>query len=82
MKIDFFEKEVAKVRERFNQIFGTQTVCNIEERQAVIMAICWLGVLRMRIKNNAENTELAREFIKYRNQLNNYFNHKERRWYE
>ncbi len=79
MKIDFFEKEVKKAQERFNQFFGTQTVCNIEERHAAIMAICWLSVLNKRIKENAENAELVREFIKYRNKLNKYFNQKERR---
>jgi len=78
MKIDFFEKEVWKVQQRFNHFFGAQTICNIQERQAVIMAICWLSVLSKRIKGTAENTEIVREFIKYRNKLNKYFNQKKR----
>ena len=80
MKIDFYQKEVKKAQQRFNQIFGTQVVCNIEERQLVIMAICWLGVLNIKIKENAESAELVREFTKYRNIINKYFNHKERRF--
>ena len=79
MKIDFFERKVKKTQERFNQVFGTQTVCNIEERQTVIMAICWLSVLNKRIKGNAENAELVREFMECRNKLNKHFNQKERR---
>jgi len=79
MKINFVEKEVEKARKRFNQFYGTQTVFNIEERQTLILAVCWLGVLSMRIKNNAENTELVKEFIRYRNILNKHFNQKERR---
>ena len=79
MKIDFFEKEVKKARKRFNELYGTQTVCNIEERQTLILAVCRLGVLSMRSKSNAENKELLKEFINNRNKLNQYFNQKERR---
>ena len=79
MKIDFFEKEVKKARDRFNQLFGAEPVCNIEERQTLILAVCWLGVLSMRIKNDPQNRETVKEFLNHRNTLNQYFKGKERR---
>ena len=39
MAIDFFEKEVSKVRERFNQTYGVMVVCNLNHRQAAILSI-------------------------------------------
>ncbi len=39
MKVNFFEKELIKVRERFNQTFGKQTVCDLQTRAQVIIAI-------------------------------------------
>ncbi len=82
MEIDFFEKEAKKAQKRFNQFFGTQVICNIEERQTLILAVCWLSVLNRRIKENAENTELLKEFINNRNKLNQYFDRKERREFD
>ena len=76
MPIDFFEKEVKKARERFNQTFGRMTVCDIKLRQSTILAICFLGNLSSKIRE-AEAKDMVREdikkFMRARNALNNTF---------
>ena len=89
MAVNFFEREVKKVRQRFNQTFGRQIVCNLNARYSAILSICWLGILANRI-NEAEHKEKAKEsiheFTRIRDVLNNFFNlmekqEKERRSY-
>ena len=88
MAVNFFEREVKKVRERFNQTFGRQIVCNLNARYSAILSICWLGILANRIRE-AEGKEKAKEsiqeFTRIRDVLNNFFNlmekqQKERRY--
>jgi hypothetical protein len=72
MPVDFFEKELAAVRERYNQTFGNQVVCNIETRYRVIIAIVHMGVLAKKIektKDKAQAREDIRLFIKIKNTL-------------
>ena len=77
MAVNFFEKEVKKVRQRFNQTFGRQIVCNLNARYSAILSICWLGILSNKIKE-AEGKEKAKEsiqeFTRIRDVLNNFFN--------
>ena len=63
MPIDFFENEVRKARERFNQTFGVQDVCDLKSRQSTILAICSLGLIAGKIKK-AKNKDDVRDEIK------------------
>jgi len=89
MPIDFFEKELRKARRRFNKTFGMQKVCNLKLRQAVILAIGFLGKACDEIKKADKKDDVRDEiekFMKNRNVLNNLFNRleqqqKERRSY-
>jgi hypothetical protein len=82
MHVDFFNKELNKLQKRFNDTFGTLVVCNLTLRYSAILALCWLGVLRRRIKEN-ENRDKARnyirEFVKGRTALNELFSSMEAR---
>ena len=88
MTAHFFEKELRKIQERFNQAFGDQSTFHIQARYASLLSICQLGILEKRIagiKNKPR--EGIQEFIRIRNTLNNLFNRmetqkKERRTYE
>ena len=76
MAIDFFEKELTKVQERFNQTFGKQTVCNLELRYSTILAICRLGRECEKIRKTKRKDDVRSEikrFMKARNILNNLF---------
>ena len=81
MAIDFFEKELTKVQHRFNHILGNLIVCDLKVRQMLILAICWMGVLKRKI-HQAPDKDLVREeiqkFIKYRNLVNETFNNIEK----
>ena len=77
MAVDFFEREVRKVRQRFNETFGRLTVCNLDARYSAILSICWLGILGRRIsrvKAKQKAKDSINEFIRIRDVLNNVFN--------
>ena len=81
MAVDFFEKEVRKVRQRFNQTFGRQTVYNLNARYSAILSLCRLGILSRRIsraKNKEKVRDSIREFIRIRDVLNYFFDLMER----
>jgi len=63
MPIDFFESEVRKAQNRFNETFGTELVCNVNLRQSVILAICFMGNASKKIKA-ANNKDQVRSLIK------------------
>lgn len=82
MAVNFFEKEVRRFRERFNRIFGSQVVCNLEVRQTAIMSLAWLGLLAEKIINSREKEkarEVIKEFYDIRESLNRSFDLIERR---
>ena len=85
MKIDFFEKELNTVRERFNQTFGKQTVCSLEARCRVIISIIHMGMIGDKIRK-ARDKAIVRDdirmFIKIRNTLFTIFNNAEKYWHE
>ena len=49
MAVDFFEKEVSKAQDRFNETFGKLTVCDIRTRQQAILKIIKMSLIRNRI---------------------------------
>ena len=76
MPVDFFEKEFVTVCERYNQTFGSQSVCNQRTRCRVILAIIHMGLLAKRIektKDKAEVRDDIRMFIRIRNTLMSIF---------
>ena len=77
MPIDFFEKEVEKSQERFNQTYGVMVVCNLKLRQAAILSVISLGLLCRKItaaKRKHEMKDDIQAFMRIRNTLNNHFN--------
>lgn len=85
MKVNFFEKELTRVRERFNQTFGKQTVCNLQARAQVIIAIIQMGMLNhqiMKAKDKSAVRDDIRMFIKIKNTLATIFNNAEKFWEE
>lgn len=90
MPVDFFEKEVNRAQEKFNQTFGMLETGDIKLRQSVILKICGLGCLKNKIGKAANRDQVRDEickFMKIRNTLNNIFNtiedyQKERRPFE
>lgn len=76
MAIDFLEKEVERLKIRFNLVYENRTVFDIRVRQAAIMTICRASMIVGTIKNesNDERTaEMTREFCHIREVLNGFF---------
>ena len=51
MNHKYFEKEVQKARQRFNQTFGRLTVCDLKLRQTALVGVSLLGLAQQRIQN-------------------------------
>jgi len=78
--IDFFEKEVEKLRIRFNKVYGTSPVFDIQSRNATIMTICRAGMLVHKIRKTSDANQIgtmSREFYKVRKGLNRFFDQME-----
>jgi hypothetical protein len=76
MTIDFFEKEVIKARERFNQTFGVLDVCDLKLRYLTILAISSLGLIAGRIKkakNKDDVRDEKKQFMRTRTILDSVF---------
>ena len=76
MPVDFFEKEFVTVCERYNQTFGSQSVCNQMTRCRVILSIIHIGTLFKEIKKAADKSIVRddiKEFIIKKNSLMNIF---------
>ena len=85
MKVNFFEKELIKVRERFNQTFGKQTVCDLQTRAQVIIAVIHMGMLNnkiMKAKDKSMVRDDIRMFIRIKNTLTTILNNAEKYWEE
>ena len=77
MPIDFFETEVSKAQEKFNQTYGVMIVCNIKHRQATIMSIIHLSLLCRRITAARSKNDVRgdiQKFIRSRDTINNHLN--------
>ena len=80
VEINLFTKKLHRIQEQFNEVFGDHTTNNIDERQTVILAICWLGVLWKKIsanKDSVKRKDLIAEFNSRLTVVNNFFNKKE-----
>jgi hypothetical protein len=76
MAIDFLDKEVKKLRNRFNNVFATQTVFHVQAREASLWMVIWADLITSRIKeetNEKRIEEQTREFCMKRDILNNFF---------
>ena len=75
MAIDFFEKEVSKVHQRFNQTFGETQVINLSTRFNVILSIINLGLVAKELnnKNKRKDIEKIKEFMRIKEILNKVF---------
>lgn len=81
MKIQFFEKELQRVRDRFNETFGIMPVCDLKLRQRVILSICHLGCLAKEmaeIKSRDHPHNRIERFMRVRNVLNRIFDELEK----
>jgi len=58
-----FEAMVFEARNRFNEVFGGRTVCDLKARYSGIWAVCLLGVLSKKIRK-ADSIVEAKEFIR------------------
>ena len=88
MAIDFFEKEVKKVQQRFNETFGVMTVCDLKLRQSAILTLIELCRLSEKIMSNNKDKvrDEIKKFMRAKSVLGNLFDqidkhHKERRMY-
>jgi hypothetical protein len=81
MKTQFFEKELQRVRDRFNETFGIMTVCNLERRRKAILDIIGLSRLVKEmagIKSRDHPHETIARFMRKRNELNRIFDELEK----
>ena len=85
MAVDFFEKELTTVWERYNQTFGKQSVCNLKTRYQVIFAIIHMGMLRKKISKTGDKSMYRDDiglFIRTKNTLMTIFSNAEKVWQE
>jgi hypothetical protein len=74
--IDFFEKEVKRLQERFNATIGQEPTANMRARHLAILAICWADILARSVKKASDEKrigEITREFCNVREGLNRFF---------
>jgi len=77
MPVDFFEKEVTRAQNKFNQTFGRLTTNNISLRQKAILMICGLSCLGKKIRCAGDTSKARddrRNFMQKRDGLNSIFN--------
>ena len=73
MAIEFFDKEVRKVQQKFNVIFGRQTIVDLKARHSTVLSICFLGMLGNNITTGQQkDRDDVREFMRIRKVLNNF----------
>ena len=73
MPINFFEKELTKVQERYNETYGQLTVCDIQTRQKVILNIIAMCRLKDKIMKGGVPHELHENrglFVRRKNWVN------------
>ena len=74
--IDFFEKEVKRLQERFNATIGQQRTVNMRARHLAILALCRAGILARSVREMSDEKrigEMTREFCNVREALNRFF---------
>ena len=75
MPIDFFEKEVTKVQNRFSQTFGQTTVVNLDVRYNVMLTIIHLHRIAGEIRKlkPMNSREKVKEFMRCKAALDSVF---------
>ena len=74
--IDFFEKEVKRLQERFNATIGQERTMNMRARYLAILAICRSDILARSVRETSDEKrigEMTREFCNVREGLNRFF---------
>jgi hypothetical protein len=74
--IDFFEKEVRRLQERFNATFGQAKTVNMMARSLTIMAICRAGILVRSVRETEDEQKIGvmtRDFCRIREVINGLF---------
>jgi hypothetical protein len=74
--IDFFEREVKRLQERFNTTFGQAKIVNVRARYLTIFAICWVDLIARSARKTSDEQaigKMTREFCKKRESLNRFF---------
>ncbi len=77
MAVDFFEREVNKVQQRFNRTFGVLDVCDLQMRQKTMLRIINMMRLKDKIKSAHDNKNIKEDrskFVRTRDWLNQVFN--------
>lgn len=76
MIVNYFENELHKAQQRFNETFGRQTICNLKTRRFTMLAITAMGRNAEKIVEAKDKTcvryEIAR-FNKARTRLEKLF---------
>ena len=52
MTIQIFETELMKIQDKFNELLGTRTTCDVRMRCTVILCIVGLGLLSKKIRKS------------------------------
>ena len=76
MAIDFFEKEVKRLQERFNATIGQEMTASMRVRYLAILAVCRAGILARSVRETSDEKtvgEMTREFCNVREGLNRFF---------
>ena len=88
MAVDVFERELGRIRSRFNTVFRGRVVCDLQSRYLTIMSICRAGILARSVREARDEEMIkgiTREFFRIVGVLNRLFDHmeiqKERRPY-
>jgi hypothetical protein len=76
MPVNFFETELHKLQDRFNETFGTMVTCDLKARQKTILKIAGLGLLERKISTANKDSVRGeiRKFVKTKDNLNSFFN--------
>jgi hypothetical protein len=74
--IDFFEKEMLKLRGRFNRFYGERMVCDLKIKQLSLLAIIRAGMIAKSLRDQSDpkkTADLTREFFQIRQTMNQFF---------
>jgi hypothetical protein len=74
--IDFFEKEVKGLQERFNATIGQERTTSMRARYLAILAVCRAGIIARSVRETSDEKrigEMTREFCNIREVLNKFF---------
>ena len=74
--IDFFEKEVKRLQQRFNETLGQAKTISVMVRYVTILTICRMDLIARSIKESADEqtrAKMTKEFCNKREGLNKFF---------